>query len=321
MLDVLGDRAEDLNNMVDDMLDVSKLEAGMLGLWRRTCQIADIVGHVRSSLVRKANVKQVSLQFDLPEDLPEVFCDDEKIGRVIINLTVNAIKFSGRPGRVQVWSRYDEERREVIVGVTDNGDGISPENLEVIFQRFKQVGSNPRGSTKGVGLGLNIAKELVQINLGEMSVRSTVGGGSTFWFSLPVADPALIMSRYVNRIAQRSSGRSPISLISVTADMATNPGMADDIHTFLNTLLRRHDLVVRIDQEQWLFALPCEQVELDKFFLRAAETRDTINRNRFAEPLPALAMEPLGSWLLPDDCAAFLDAVEQTVRVPEACVR
>ncbi len=159
MLDVIGDRSEDLNNMVNDMLDISKLEAGMLGIWRQPCRIADIVDHVGPSLTRKSIVKQVVLQFDIPDDLPDVYADDEKIGRVIINLTVNAIKFCGQPGRVQVWAKYAEQEREVLVGVRDNGGGISPENLTLIFQRFKQVGGNPRGSTKGFGLGLNIAKE------------------------------------------------------------------------------------------------------------------------------------------------------------------
>jgi signal transduction histidine kinase len=309
MLDVIGDRAGDLNYMVDDMLDISRLEAGMLTVWRQPCQFVDIINHVRPSLIRKSIVKEVDLQFDIPDDLPEVYVDDEKISRVIINLTVNAIKFCGHPGTVHVWAKYEEQNRQVIAGVTDNGDGISAENLAVIFQRFKQVSANPRGSTKGFGLGLNIAKELVQLNLGEISVKSTVGAGSTFWFSLPVADPVEVMSRYVTRMAQLHKGRSSLSLL-----MATTVGPAagmptDDVNMFLNMLLRRHDLIFRIDQDQWLLAVPCEQTELSAFALRTEESRQKINRNRPGVPLPRIAMETVGTWLLADGASEILDAV------------
>jgi signal transduction histidine kinase len=309
MLDVIGDRAGDLNCMVDDMLDISRLEAGMLGVWRQPCQLVDIVDHVRPSLVRKSIVKEVDLQFDIPDDLPEVYVDDEKIGRVIINLTVNAIKFCGQPGVVQVWAKYEEQNRQVVVGVTDNGDGISAENSAVIFQRFKQVGRNPRGSTKGFGLGLNIAKELVHLNLGEIDVSSAVGAGSTFSFSLPVADRLEVMSRYVNRMARLQRGDSSLSLLTATTVGPAEGLLAEDVNTFLNMLLRRHDLIFRIDVESWMLAVPCEETEVCAFVQRTEEARQKINRNRPGEPLPRIAIEPVGTWLLPNGAPEILDAV------------
>ncbi len=313
MLDVIGDRAEDLNNMVDDMLDVSRLEAGMLGLWRRQCRVSEVVEHVRPSLVRKSNVKQVELQFDVPEDLPPVFCDDEKIGRVVINLTVNAIKFCGRPGVVQVWAKAEPERGQVLVGVTDNGEGIAPENLAVIFQRFRQVGADPRSSTKGFGLGLSIARELVHLNLGEIHVQSRAGAGTTFWFSVPIADPMEVMSRYVRRIAELDSGATAVSLLSAGCDEPLEASLAADVNTFLNTLVRKHDFVFRADDNQWLIAIPCEHTELDAFRQRMDESRESINRNRPGAPLPPITLRPLGTWLIPDSIAEFLEAVSQSV--------
>lgn len=320
MLDVIGDRAEDLNNMVDDMLDVSRLEAGMLGLWRRQCGIAEIIDHVRPSLVRKSIVKQVELQFDIPEDLPEIFCDDEKIGRVIINLAVNAIKFCGRPGRVQIWAEYREDAGAVVVGVTDNGDGVSPENFPIIFQRFKQVGGNPRGSTKGFGLGLNIAKELVHLNLGEIDIKSTPGRGSTFWFSLPLADAKAVMSRYVNRIAQFQNAASAVSLMTIATTESADASLAEDVNTFLNTLMRRHDLIFRSDENLWLLAVPCEEFELERLVERAEEQRQKVNRNRPGEPLPPLVINAKGSWLVAKDSQGFLDAVARCLCTPAATV-
>lgn len=318
MLDVVADRAEDLNNMVDDMLDVSKLEAGMLGLWRRSCGIDAIVDHIRPSLLRKSIVKQVELQFDIPDDLPEVFCDDEKVGRVLINLTVNAIKFCGQPGLVQVWAKFDEKAREVTVGVTDNGEGIEPDNLALIFQRFKQVQAHPRGSSKGFGLGLNIAKELVHLNLGEIHVKSTPGKGSTFWFSLPIADPREVMSRHLKWIAQFQSGPSAVSLVRASFDAAGRGESAEDVNTFLNMLLRRHDLVVRIENAVWILAVPCEEPELKSLFARAEKTRHTVNRNRVGDPVPPIDMLILGTWLMPGGVSTALDAFAREVSGAES---
>jgi signal transduction histidine kinase len=308
MLDVIADRAGDLNCMVDDMLDISRLQAGMLSVWRQPCRLIDIVDHVRTSLMRKSIVKEVELHFDIPDDLPMLYGDAEKIGRVIINLTVNAIKFCGQPGLVRVWATHDELHREIKVLVTDNGEGISSDNLAVIFQRFKQVSTNWRGSTKGFGLGLNIAKELVHLNLGEIDVTSVVGAGSTFWFSLPVADPMEVMSRYVNRMALRQNGGSSLSLLTATTVGLAEGSLAEDVNTFLNMLLRRHDLIVRIDRELWLLAVLCEGTELGAFIRRTDEERQKINRNRPGEPLPPIAMKTVGTWRV-TNAPEILDAV------------
>jgi signal transduction histidine kinase len=316
MLDVIGDRAEDLNNMVDDMLDVSKLEAGMLGLWRQNCTVADVIHHVHPSLIRKAMVKRVELQFDIPDELPEIFCDEEKIGRVIVNLAVNAIKFCGQPGLVQIWVEYQPQSRQIVIGVTDNGDGIAPENLAVIFQRFKQVGANPHGSTMGFGLGLNIAKELVHLNYGEIQVKSAVGKGSTFWFSLPIADPQEVMTRYARRIVQVQNGPHAVSLLSATVPASAEDGIADDVNTFLNTLLRRHDLTIRTDRKEWLMAVACDELELEDFFARVEESRKRINRNRPAEPLPGIRLNPLGTWTVADRLEGLVSAANRALHLP-----
>jgi len=302
--------------MVDDMLDVSKLEAGMLGLWRRNCTVADVINHVRPSLVRKSLVKEVELQFDIPDALPEIYCDDEKIGRVIVNLAVNAIKFCGQPGLVQIWAESQPHHRQIVIGVTDNGDGIAPENLAVIFQRFKQLGANPRGSTMGFGLGLNIAKELVHLNYGQIEVKSVVGKGSTFWFSLPIADPQEVMTRYARRIVHLPNGPHAVSLVFATVPASSEEWMADDVNTFLNTLLRRHDLTFRTDGKEWLMAVSCDELELEGFFARVEETREKINRNRLAEPLPAIRMCPLGSWPAATGLEGLLAAANQALHSP-----
>jgi len=317
MLDVAADRTSDLSGMVDDMLDVSKLEAGMLGLWRSKCHLADIVAHVKPNLLLKSSVKQIELTFDIPDDLPPVFCDGEKVGRVIVNLTTNAIKFCGQPGRVQLWASHDPARREILVGVTDNGEGIPEENLQEIFKRFRQLQSNPRGSTSGFGLGLNIAKELVHLNLGEINVKSAPGNGSTFWFTIPVAEPREVLRRYSERISNFRNGSSVVSLVAATVEIPAESTVADDVNTFLNTLLRRSDLVLRIDQNFWLLCVACEESDLHRIFERAEETRKKINRNRPGDILPPITFEPRGTWNVADEGDQMLGEVERMMKERE----
>ena len=267
-----------------------------LGAWRKNCRISDIIQHVRPSLERKAAVKKVRLNFALDDDLPEVYCDAEKAGRVIINLTVNAIKFCGDPGQVCIWAKRDTDSRNVILGVTDNGPGIDEEGLSAIFQRFKQLGGNVRTSTKGFGLGLGIAKELAELNFGEMRVESEVGSGSTFSFSMLVADPSEVMRRYLRRLEQRRSGTSVVSLVSVEIGDSIDSDMADEVDAFLNYLLRRNDLLFRAEQRRWVIALPSGKQELNQFVERAAKARKDTNRNRPHGPLPEIDFCREGTW-------------------------
>jgi len=188
-LDTISDRVDDLAMMVDDMLDASKLEAGMLCCWRRETPLSEIIHQVQHTLRRKAALKNIHVAVEVPANLPAVFCDTEKISRVLMNLAVNAIKFSSESKPIRIWAQYDAEQAEIQAGVSDQGPGISPENQVQLFRRFQQLDETAQENSQGVGLGLAIAREPVHLNLGELSVDSQPGQGSTFSFTLPPANP------------------------------------------------------------------------------------------------------------------------------------
>ena len=259
LLNVVEDRADDLNIMVDDMLDVSKLESGMLGAWRRNSSVEEILDHVRAALERKAAVQKVTLNWMVGSNLPELYCDDEKVGRVLTNLAINAIKFCGEPGTVQIGVEADYALGNVVFSISDNGHGMDEESLACIFGRFKQLDTDPRGSTKGFGLGLNIAKALVDLNFGQMNVQSQLGKGSTFSFTVPIADPIEIMRRFLHRIEriEAMEDSSPfVSVVTANIDDDNTPSSADEMDAFLNCCLRKNDLLFRIDPTRWVIALP-----------------------------------------------------------------
>ena len=282
MLDKVSIRVDDLNIMVDDLLDVSKLESGLLGAWRRVCRVEDVVDRAVSMLSQRACVKNVALEVDLEPDLPEVYCDCDKVGRVITNLAVNAIKFAGDGGKVKLWAKADESERQVVVGVTDDGPGIDESALEQIFQRFEQLDGMPT-SSKGFGLGLSIAQQLCRLNLGELNVESQLGLGSTFSFGLPMNRPAEILRRW---LASKSKTTDALHAVEVAIDSDDAQPTCDEFDQFLNCLLRRNDLLFRIAADRWLIVISAPEQEQQLWFARAEKEFDRTNRNRPLGTLP-----------------------------------
>jgi signal transduction histidine kinase len=311
MLNVIDDRTDDLNNMVDDLLDVSRLEAGLLGLCRQEHNLHDIVNYSMPSLMRKAEVRDTTLTVKIREPLPEIWCDDEKIGRVIINLVVNAIKFCGNPGVVELSAEANDATREVVVSVSDNGPGIPAGKLEEIFKRFEQPVSTVRQSTKGFGLGLNIAKELTDLNLGKMQVHSQVGKGSTFAFTVPYADRREILQRQFDRIRLEKKG-AEICLAAISTSSQAESRDFDDVSIMLKHDLRNCDQLFRVKPFQWLAVLTISPLEFKSFVARLESDHRDASRNRPKGDLPHLRIDYRGVWRL-DDCTneEIIQAVEE----------
>lgn len=300
MLTVVEDRADDLNTMVDDLLDVSKLEAGLLNVWRRRTSLAAIAKHILPGLERKAEVKGVKLTATIPENLPEVYCDEEKAGRVIVNLVVNAIKFCKKGGNVELWARDGEQQGEVIVGVTDDGPGIDSKKLETLFQRFQQGSNGDQPETKGFGLGLSIARELTDLNLGRIGVNSEPGRGSTFTFTIPHADTEGIFERYIERVRGLEGVCSICSVLRITMGALTSSRDVDDMDVFLSHNVRRDDLTLRVADGSWLVLLLVPPVEVDEFIRRVERELMELNRNMPMGPLPEIEFHDEGVLSLTD---------------------
>jgi signal transduction histidine kinase len=318
MLTVVEDRADDMNTMVDDMLDVSRLDSGLLGVYRKNCQVDDFLTHVLPALERKAIARGVQLEVDVDPLLPAVFCDPEKAGRVVINLMTNAIKFCGQPGHVRLHCRREPDGSGVMLSVSDNGNGISPENQQAIFLRFKQLDESARSSTKGFGLGLNIAKELVELNLGVITVESEAGHGSTFTFTLPRADPPEVLRRYLKRAERLRNDSSWLSLIQADVDESTVASLADDANAFMGYLLRSTDLLFRIGTARWLIVVPMAKTEIAALRMRLEQAFGAANQNRLGESLPDIHLNMLGTWSVTSEQNEILSRLSAALEPNEA---
>lgn len=309
-LDIVVSRVDDLAIMIEDMLDISKLEAGVLGVCRQDTRVEEIVDHIRPSLERKFASRQVSLTFAIDEGLPGVYCDPEKIGRVLINLVINALKVSRDGGRVELWCRFDPAQSEVLMGVTDDGPGIAAEDRQRIFERFKQIGGDPRASTKGFGLGLNIARELVHLNFGDIRVESVLGEGSTFSFSIPISDRLPLIRRYLQRVEQLTGGSAAVSLVRAQVQPTVNRARVEDVETFLQHQLRCNDLLFRTLSHQWVIVAPADRHAVNQLIERIGKAHAESNRNRMGGPMPSIDFQPGGTWRIRHPREEFMSRFE-----------
>lgn len=175
--------SQHLARLVDDVLDLSRVEAGRMALSREWCSLADIIRAAVMSVSALFESKRLYLEVDLAQDLPPVFCDATRVRQIVINLLSNAGRFTQQGGvHVRAW----QEDRSVVVSVSDTGPGIAPADQQRLFEPFQQLDSSLRRRHGGTGLGLAISKRFVEMHGGRMWLESTVGVGTTFYFSLPI---------------------------------------------------------------------------------------------------------------------------------------
>ena len=174
--------ADQMNRMIQDLLDVKRMETGHLTIEAKPESASVLVSDTIEMLRPLASGSSIAMEANVDADLPPVLADAARIQQVLSNLVGNAVKFTPRQGRITVSAnRLD---REVRFAVIDTGPGIPPEQVPHIFGRFWQAKSSDR---RGIGLGLAIAKGIVEAHNGRIWVESQVGAGSTFYFTLPTA--------------------------------------------------------------------------------------------------------------------------------------
>ncbi len=183
------DSGRHLLNLINDVLDLAKIEAGQMDLKRERIRLRELI---EREVVAPARVlikdKPVDLFIDIPSDLPEVTADPVRLCQILNNLLGNAAKFTEEGSIILQAAVYDHDPRYVLVACADTGIGIPPDKLPVIFERFRQVDQSYTRRVGGTGLGLAITRELVEMHGGQLWVESQPGVGSTFYFTLPISD-------------------------------------------------------------------------------------------------------------------------------------
>ena len=184
----LNEEAASLSRLVAELQELSLADAGQLKINKQPADISILIKETVAALVAEAKAKQLTFTTNLPENLPLVSIDAYRIKQVLRNLLDNAMAHTGRDGKITVTARARDNM--VAIDVTDTGEGIPAKDLPFVFERFYRVDKSRARKTGGSGLGLTIAKRLVEAHGGTIIVKSRVGKGSTFTFTLPTEKPA-----------------------------------------------------------------------------------------------------------------------------------
>ena len=172
-----------LHSLINDVLDLSKVEAGRMELELTRFDLPTTIENALTLVRERAGRQRIALNIDLDGKLGEFTGDERKVRQILLNLLSNAVKFTPEGGRIEV--RAVRVDGGVEIAVTDTGIGIASEDQEVIFEEFRQVGSDRTRKQEGTGLGLTLARKFVELHGGRIRVISELGKGSTFTFTLP----------------------------------------------------------------------------------------------------------------------------------------
>jgi signal transduction histidine kinase/GGDEF domain-containing protein len=260
-----------LTNILNDLLNLSRIESGKIELNFQNVTLERIIELTASSLRPQADGKSIQIEVEVPEQIPAVYGDPEKIEQILTNLIGNSIKFTDEGGKILVTAKHLPKEKEggygdsVAVSVKDTGIGIPLEHLESIFEKFHQVEGSLHRSVSGTGLGLAITKGLVEAHQGKIWVESEVEEGSTFTFTLPISagerrEPhfRFILDKEFQR-AQENDSPLTLFLIQVLDERGeVEKALLDKLEEKVKQCLcREADILLRREKEKILAAL-CE---------------------------------------------------------------
>jgi signal transduction histidine kinase/CheY-like chemotaxis protein len=197
-----------LLSLINDVLDVSKVEAGRMELELGNVSLRRVLEESFVLLREQASGRDQAVTLEVDPDLGDVTGDERRIKQVVTNLITNAVKFTPSGGRITVRAgRVDDEAQ---VSVSDTGIGIAAADQESIFEAFQQISGGPEPKPEGTGLGLTLSHEIVRLHGGRMWVESELGGGSTFTFSLPLRRPSPVAASPAGGVAPDKAGMTAL---------------------------------------------------------------------------------------------------------------
>jgi signal transduction histidine kinase len=185
-IDEIHKSGKHLLALINDVLDLSKMEAGGMKLHPVECAIEGCIESVASTIQPLAEKKELKVVMAIEEGLPRCKVDEGRITQALLNLAGNAVKFT-EEGEIELGVRREEDH--LFLWVRDTGIGIPLEKQSELFVEFSQVESVLTREMEGTGLGLSISRRIVEMHGGEIGVESEVGKGSTFWFRIPIEAP------------------------------------------------------------------------------------------------------------------------------------
>lgn len=201
-----------LLQLINDILDLSKVEAGKMGLRYEEFSISEILSGVKTMVKTEVDKKNLSFDMEIDKHLTTINADKQKFGQIMINLLSNAVKFTPKDGKIKVSAKWING--SVQISVADTGIGIKPEDQERIFSKFQQIDNKTAREYAGTGLGLALTKKFVGMHGGKIWLESEFGKGSTFTFTIPLKpESGTFYKEATSSEAVEKSGKFPLILV------------------------------------------------------------------------------------------------------------
>ena len=311
VLDVIADRASDLNRTIDNAVDASKLATSSHRIWGRRCQVRDIVMRIRPQILRKAAIRQIELQFEETTGTPEIYCDDELVGRAITNILIAAINMAGEGCRISISETVHLSQKEA--GIQIRVEGARLEAVSTLFRGLIETRAMKRETAANRLSELHVTAEFIDCNLGNLVVTPRCRNSTALRIGLPLADPTEVLRRHLTRAMRAASAPRAVSLFRAAIPGPIDHELSRGVSGVLNSLIGRDDLTVEIDPSHWLIAAVHRQVCIDTLRLRIEDRRERVNRRRLGHPLPQIFLQSWGSWNIPTDLARALSRVKRRI--------
>jgi PAS domain S-box-containing protein len=284
-----GDR---LTSLINDVLDIAKIEAGKVEWNMQPLSIPELVERAIAATTVLAQAGNLEIIREIEPDLPAVMGDRDRLIQVLINLLSNAIKFTEQG---TVTCRVERQNNSMIISVIDQGIGITPEDQPKVFEKFKQVGEVMTDKPKGTGLGLPICKQIVEHHNGQLWVESQLGQGSIFSFSLPLSDAPTEPPK--------------ISLDSLVQQLKENVDRAVPLHQFQQSILV-------VDDEPHIRELLRQELEAAGYQVRTAKDGIEALQQVKIVPPDLIILDVMMPNISGFDLAAVLKSDPATMNIP-----
>ena len=293
-IDIIVSEGERLTTLINDVLDLTKLEAGKIEWKAQPISVAQIIEQATAATSALFEAKRLKLFIELEEELPEILGDRDRLVQVVINLISNAVKFTEKGS---VTCRVTRTDNAIAVTVIDTGIGIAEADQPLVFERFKQIGDTLTDKPKGTGLGLPICKQIVEHHGGILWVESELGKGSNFSFTLPITAGATVELK-------KTDLELAVRQLKKTKETAT-PSSSEQKKTILV-----------VDDEAPLRKLLREQLEAEGYIVREAKDGwDALTQVRKQSP-DLIILDVIMPQISGFDVAAILKNDPETLGIP-----
>ncbi len=334
-LQLMDSNIERLTRLINNLLSLSRIEAGRFELRRSMVNVANLSKDVVRTFEGPLSEKQITVENKIPGDVPEVYADSERINEVFTNLIGNAIKFSPKNSFISLNAESitkeisaGQERRYLLANVSDNGKGISAPDLDKIFNKFEQLETGLPQRERGTGLGLAICKEIVKLHKGEIWAESELGKGSTFFFALPIYnEEEYFLERILDEIKRARTNRCPVSLVvlAIKNFQEIKTGLsADELLSLLfdleaiakKTVRRPNDIVIRFKKGEILAILA--DTHKEGAYALGARVRDLLQEYEFKSSRGSVKLHfEIGIVTYPEDAPNELELLRQADKILE----